>query len=429
MGNAALVQDGSAAKYKESKMALYKDVKTKLKEVQERLEKEQPGLGPEEFDVICSEELANELGVSEDLVKAIAYSATPKKQSRPAEFPKEGEEVPVEGEDKEVSAIATVPPAPLEPAPTLVDISSPGPVRSKTPEPEPDAELCAKLIKASSETRFHHFIVGMDGSAASMVAFKTALALRKAKGKFYALHVEDKGKNEYLPSNMKWGGIKDAIEPSLTGSIPPTLYSMECIQKSPSDTTKSTFVSHINGIDTPMYVCLGWVGRKGPKEDPTVLGSVSDVAMRSCSHPVIICKNAPEAGAHSFVVCVDSASGRGMIAFENIMSMVKQIDTVTVAYCYTDEVALQEVKESYEKNFFENGYSSNIKFHGILHTAGTPIYQSIADYINESGFTFTVVAPDPDLVRKEISVSEHLVKDCKNSNFIFIKVPKKLLQG
>ena len=109
------------------------------------------------------------------------------------------------------------------------------------------------------------------------------------------------------------------------------------------------------------------------------------------------------------------------------MSMVKQIDTVTVAYCYTDEVALQEVKESYEKNFFENGYSSNIKFHGILHTAGTPIYQSISDYINESGFTFTVVAPDPDLVRKEISVSEHLVKDCKNSNFIFIKVRQLIL--
>lgn len=97
-------------------------------------------------------QLANELGVSDDLVKAIAYSATPKKQARPAEFPKEGEEVPVEGEDKEVSAITTVPPPPLEPAPTLVDISSPGPVRSKTPEPEPNAELCAKLVKGEFGT-------------------------------------------------------------------------------------------------------------------------------------------------------------------------------------------------------------------------------------------------------------------------------------
>ena len=59
MGNAALVQDGSAAKYKESKMALYKDVKTKLKEVQERVSAIRTGRLKSEGDkqTLCSHEL------------------------------------------------------------------------------------------------------------------------------------------------------------------------------------------------------------------------------------------------------------------------------------------------------------------------------------------------------------------------------------
>ena len=71
---------------------------------------------------------------------------------------------------------------------------------------------------------------------------------------------------------MKWGGIKEAVEPILTASIPPSHYSVEVIEKSPTQSTKQAFVKHINNIETPMYICLGWVGRKGPKDDPTVLG-------------------------------------------------------------------------------------------------------------------------------------------------------------
>ena len=97
------------------------------------------------------------------------------------------------------------------------------------------------------------------------------------------------------------------------------------------------------------------------------------------------------------------------------MALVRQIDTVTVLYCFRDEAAHKEVKVAYESNFESNGYDpSKISFTGIQHDAGKPLHDTIADYVNnESSADFVVVAPDPMLTRTEISVSEHLVKLCK----------------
>ena len=155
-----------------------------------QLKEEQPDLSTEEFDKICSEELAGKLGVSEDLVKAIAFSKSPEKQARAPTMPVS-------------SSTPSAPSQPLEgrvsppfvTAPTLVDISSPPPVAKKSApadeeEGPPAADRVARLLKTSSESRFHHFLVGVDGSDASMVGFGAALALRKAKGKLYALHIE-----------------------------------------------------------------------------------------------------------------------------------------------------------------------------------------------------------------------------------------------
>eukprot|EP00518_Triparma_eleuthera_P019088 CAMPEP_0197545920 /NCGR_PEP_ID=MMETSP1320-20131121/763_1 /TAXON_ID=91990 /ORGANISM="Bolidomonas sp., Strain RCC2347" /LENGTH=321 /DNA_ID=CAMNT_0043105463 /DNA_START=195 /DNA_END=1156 /DNA_ORIENTATION=- len=319
MGNAVGVNVDSAEKYKAEKLDIYRKIKSGLAEVHAKLDKEQPDLSPLEFDQLCSEELAESLGVSEDLVKAIAFSKSPAKEAKAPTL-----DPPPTSDPPATDPPATDPPVsdppvdraspPLVSAPTLVDISSPGPsppkdLTSSAPDLGASVARVSKLLKTSSDSRFHHFLVGTDGSDASFVAFEVGLSLRKAKGKFYALHIEDKAKNEYLPSKMKWAGILEAMEPRLAGSIPPQLYNLECIQKSPSQSTKTAFVQHVNSIDTPMYICLGWVGRKGPKDDPTVLGGVSDLFMRGCSHPVVICKRRPRddvcGSSKSFVVCVD----------------------------------------------------------------------------------------------------------------------------
>ena len=147
-------------------------------------------------------QLSGALGITEELVNAIGGVQTPKK-SEQAKSPLSSPEIVQEVIDDLVDISAKTNP----------DVAS---ISPEDPEPTPDPSRCSKLIRDSSNARFHHYLVGMDGSDASLVAFKTALSLRKAKGKFYALHVEDKSKG-YLPPKMKWEGIKAAIESTLVG--------------------------------------------------------------------------------------------------------------------------------------------------------------------------------------------------------------------
>ena len=182
------------------------------------------------------------------------------------------------------------------------------------------------------------------------------------QGKFYLLHIEDLAKNEYLPTKLKWEAIRESAESYLAAYIPKQYYTMESVVKNPAESTKTTFVGRLNEIDTPMFVCLGWVGRKGPKDDPTVLGSVSDVAMRSCSHPVVVCKSVPPDGPLSYAVCVDDDLERGMSAFEATASLSRPIDTVSVVHCYEDEVGKAKVEGYFQDNFKMEGFGDNISF-------------------------------------------------------------------
>lgn len=336
------------------------------------------------------------LGVSEDLIKAIAFSQSPVKKSKVSEdaFQPVKDDAPTSPDAPEapepVTPVASEPLAAAISAPPsdsgsseLINLSAPP--RSETPKQLQvvDTQRVMKLLRQATNSRFHHFVVGADGSKASKVAFNTALTLRKAKGKFYVLHIEDTSKNSYLPSDMKWPAIREEAEVSLATSVPMSFYSMESIVKDPGESTKAKFVGRINEIDSPMFVCLGWVGRKGPKDDPTVLGSVSNVCMRTCNHPVMVCKKVPDKGSHSYAVCVDGGK-RGIQAFDAVMALSKSIDTVSVLYCYNDEEVRKTIQEQFEINFEGNGYDpEKIKFVPVLKEAGVPVHKCLTDHINE----------------------------------------------
>ena len=119
-------------------------------------------------------------------------------------------------------------------------ISLASPPRSSTPVSlqKVDTAKVMRLLRQTTASRFHHFVVGGDGSNASKAAFGTALALRKASGKFYVLHVEDTEKNKYLPNSMKWQAIREEAEVALAAKVPKDLYSMESIVKNPEESTK-----------------------------------------------------------------------------------------------------------------------------------------------------------------------------------------------
>ncbi len=43
----------------------------------------------------------------------------------------------------------------------------------------------------------------------------------------------------------------------------------------------------------PTALCIGFSGRSSKKSDPTVVGQVADMSMRSVFCPIVVCKHAP----------------------------------------------------------------------------------------------------------------------------------------
>ena len=117
-----------------------------------------------------------------------------------------------------------------------------------------------------------------------------------------------------------------------------------------------------------------------------------------------------------------------MWAFETVISMSRRVDSLTVVFCYDNgcEAKHLEMKKTYDDVFETNGFDPKlVRFAGVEKTGGVPVHGALADFIGEEQPTFTVVAPDVNLERAELSVSEHIIKAVK-SNIIVLKIPKDL---
>jgi nucleotide-binding universal stress UspA family protein len=99
--------------------------------------------------------------------------------------------------------------------------------------------------------------------------------------------------------------------------------------------TKSALLARTQKIGSNFLV-VGFTGRKGPKEDPTILGSSADFSLRAARMPVCVVKG--EKGKsfksnepHVFVVAVDG-SDRAHACLELARSLSKEGDRIIVAH-------------------------------------------------------------------------------------------------
>merc|ERR1711964_570449 len=73
----------------------------------------------------------------------------------------------------------------------------------------------------------------------------------------------------------------------LTASLPAEQFELVYKEKAANETTKDAVCgwANSNSGDEPTILVTGFVGRKGFKDDPTVLGSVTDYSIRQFSGP------------------------------------------------------------------------------------------------------------------------------------------------
>jgi len=161
-------------------------------------------------------ELAERLGCSEELLFGIFRSASPAKLKQPPQA--------AAAAAQELESESETTPKSPSPAVTTTTTTS-------------LASQSKKIVKSLAHSSYPNFICGLDGSAASMLCFETAMKLRKTKGRLVGFNIEDATKVD-LPAKFKWGAISSSVEVTLATSIPPELYRLESVLKVESDTTK-----------------------------------------------------------------------------------------------------------------------------------------------------------------------------------------------
>lgn len=157
-----------------------------------------------------------------------------------------------------------------------------------------------------------HFVVAVDGSPGARRAFDTAAALVMPRrgDRITVVHIGDPGK-DYLPHEARPAAIETAYSTLCVTRFPTGTSRVMLHDKRASQSTKEAMMdvvtsvrrcrlARLDAVAVPRTLArpcnptqkalgadllfVGFTGRKGPKADPTVLGSSADYSLRCVAH-------------------------------------------------------------------------------------------------------------------------------------------------
>jgi nucleotide-binding universal stress UspA family protein len=187
---------------------------------------------------------------------------------------------------------------------------------------------------SSALTKHRHFAVAVDGSEVAHRAFNAALELMGAHDKLTVVHIADDTK-DYLARDLTPAGVRETYETELVPRLPEERRDVVIKHKKAGESSKHAMCSFVNSAAVDFFV-VGMVGRKGPKADPTVLGSTADYSLRQAHCSSVIVKHNPKKGVPEvFVVGVDG-SAAAHIAFETAVEAMNPGDKLVVLHVEDD---------------------------------------------------------------------------------------------
>jgi nucleotide-binding universal stress UspA family protein len=277
-------------------------------------------------------------------------------------------------------------------------------------EGDPDlVHRCNGTIHRLIKRTGNKYLCCVDGSDASDLAFKVLKALLKPSDTILMFHAYRKkrtGDLEFDPND-----IRRKYTQHLTSSVrPPSRFEFEWVERKNNETVLEALQKHLGTYEfswealrpkaPPDFIILGQNGRKGPKSNPTALGTNSDLALRSVHAPCIIAKKYIPSGARKFILFVNgSLSSR--IGFEILVQLICSRDTFTVVHVANkseeeetkeDDAHVAEMREYFEEELDKYGprYCSFVATH-IKH--GQAVNERMVEYVNASGCDIMALAP------------------------------------
>ena len=101
----------------------------------------------------------------------------------------------------------------------------------------------------------------------------------------------------------------------------------------------------------PTALCIGFSGRSSKKSDPTVVGQVADMSMRSVFCPIVVCKHAPVNAKKRHFVYIADATDRCIDGMKILDGFLQKDDRLTFLHSLThgSEEGLVRCFREYEK--------------------------------------------------------------------------------
>jgi nucleotide-binding universal stress UspA family protein len=192
------------------------------------------------------------------------------------------------------------------------------------------------------------YCIAVDGSELSLRTFHTAAALRNPGDPMTVLHIADDSK-DYLPYDLRPSSIREQYDVECVGRVsraapanrdtptsplqfPTSEYSIVVKSKHLGQTTREAVLAFVNDGDFDVF-CVGMVGRKGPKDDPTVLGSTSDYSLRGahCTAVVVKGRGAEVPKVSTFLVACDG-SVKSQFCLQQVLRMGNEKDVIIAVH-------------------------------------------------------------------------------------------------
>lgn len=260
----------------------------------------------------------------------------------------------------------------------------------------------------------------VDGSDICLTAFNTVFHnLIKSTDYTIVTHVSDDSKT-YLDMKFKPDIIKQDYESLLIGTHSSKWEVV--VQRRETHNTTQEQISELAELYKTGILVLGYHGRKGPKEDPTLLGSNVDLIAKKPICPLLVIKREENRkdkdGAFRFVVCVDGRPKSYTALDSTIKIMDKDKDEVIVLTAHRSVIDKEEVQAKAAEILDAAGVK-NHKFELLEEDYAEKYQDALVDYINvdDTPYADFVVLANRGVVDKHNSKDKFLGKVAKKVLF------------
>eukprot|EP00359_Climacostomum_virens_P002160 CAMPEP_0204900716 /NCGR_PEP_ID=MMETSP1397-20131031/2639_1 /ASSEMBLY_ACC=CAM_ASM_000891 /TAXON_ID=49980 /ORGANISM="Climacostomum Climacostomum virens, Strain Stock W-24" /LENGTH=269 /DNA_ID=CAMNT_0052068921 /DNA_START=14 /DNA_END=820 /DNA_ORIENTATION=+ len=236
------------------------------------------------------------------------------------------------------------------------------------------------------------FCIATDGSPISQNAFYMVRDdLMRPNDFIIVMHIFDNSK-AYLPPELRSDYIYRSTESQLLPYLNPSKYNLQWVPRDPSKSTRQQLVETAE-FQTASIMVVGFHGRRGPKQDATVMGSAVDHSLQIGNFSLLIVKNqlhrsVVPRGSFNWIVLADG-SAKSEQAFRTAASLARRdTDEVHVIHGRTNDQ--ETLKKQYDEWIAQHGLRGSYIDINIRRTTFT---EELIEFLNtwEVRVDFTVL--------------------------------------